>query len=192
MEKIGDKSMGYVYKITYLCYQSKMRILLNNQSLSPNSAIMKYMDEPFYVWADKLLDLLFKEIEEDYYLEFYGRDFEVEVMKKLVQGNAHCLGFLAHKPAIDTPLQERLITLSHLIKKFPSIHPGHTKISVVFVGAKNVIAKYEDLITQLNVRNQYIAIDFPIQHLTEYTLMEDEIPFFIFSSITRFREFMHA
>ena len=176
--------MEYIYSVTYSCYKPRMQILLNGkQSLSASSAVMQYMDEPFYMWADRLVDLLYRELEEDFDLVFTGRQEESAILARQAAAHPHCVHFSARRPAIDEPLQDRMIRLSRFIKQ--NNIPGLmcARVRAVFLGRRETLNELRADIDQLEIRNQYLQVSFETLELNERaSLPDDAVPFYLFDS----------
>ena len=107
---------NYTYFITYSCYTRKMTVLLNGKEpLSRNSAILQYMNEPFYRWCGVLPELLYRELGEDYRVVYTGRQEEAEILKTIFRQYPHCLALEIRDFELQKPLQERMIALSRLM-----------------------------------------------------------------------------
>lgn len=164
----------HTYHVSYSCYQKRMRILLDGKdSLSESSTIRQYMDEPLYCWADKLLPLLYREIEEEYALEFVGRPEESEIIKRIANEYPHCAAFRAEAPIISDSLQKRIISLSSLIKensfqKFPAI-----SVNACFVGTDAILSRHMSYIKNLDIRNQYCVVNFSAKEYGDSSLYRD-------------------
>lgn len=173
--------MEYTYHIIYSCYTRKMQILLNNKDvLSQSSSVIQYMNEPFYVWCEQLLPLLYRELGESFHLIFTGRDEEAEVLRALASGFSFCLSFETRSFGVSVSLQERMIALSRFMKEssIPALPP--VRIQAVFVGSPKVLTRWSPLIDQLEIKNPYCRTEFRkmVWNGTEHLLL-DEIPFFL-------------
>ncbi len=177
--------MEYTYFVSYSCYQSRMRILLNGkESLSASSTMLQYMNEPLYIWANKFLDLLYHEIEENYALIFVGRTEEAEIMSKLAKDYPHCKSFEARKPLIDTPVKDRMIGLSKLIKENTFQAPPTIKMNAFFLSNKELADKWKSYVNELEIRNQYCDVSFSSDIIENYrNAKKDSVVFYIFDSL---------
>jgi len=150
------------------------------------------MSEPFYCWADKLLQLLYSELGEDFTLVFIGRREEAAIISVLAQEFPHCLKCETASPQINMSLQERMVELSRMLKakSIRQIAPMH--IGVSFFIPENEYDSIGRLIDQLEVKNQYCIVDFSkiIQNRLS-TTCGDDVSIFIFDDIDSFRQTQH-
>ncbi|MBQ8435263.1 MAG: hypothetical protein IJX24_04565, partial [Oscillospiraceae bacterium] len=141
------------YHISYSCYSRRMRILLNEKnSISSGSTILQYMNEPFYIWAAKILDLLYREIEDDYQLIFEGRPEEIEIMSHLAQQYSHCISFEARTPIIAASLQNRMIGLSTIMTEDNIAAKDVISIEAFFAVDSNNASHWGGYIDELEIR----------------------------------------
>ena len=172
--------MEYTYHITYSCYTRKMQILLNDKDvLSQSSSVIQYMNEPFYVWCEQILPLLYRELGESFHLIFTGRDEEAEILRSMAAGLPFCLSVETRSFGVLVSLQERMIALSRFMKEsgIPALPP--IRIQAVFVGSPKALNKWAPLIDQLEIKNPYCMTEFRkmVWKGTDQ-LLPDEIPFF--------------
>ena len=158
---------NYTYFITYSCYTRKMTVLLNGrESISRNSAILQYMNEPFYRWCSILPELLYRELGEDYRVVYTGRQEEAEILKTIFRTYPHCLALETQSFQLQKPLQERMIALSRLMKENNLPRLPQRVISAVFTGTKKTLEKWKPLLQELDVKNQYCSV---AVHTAEWT-----------------------
>lgn len=151
--------MNYTYYIIYSCYAGKMTVLLNGKTvLSQNSSILQYMNEPFYRWCNKLPELLYRELGENYRLIFTGRQEEAGILKKIMEDYPHCIHMEIKLFELRQTIQERMIGLSRLIREKNLVCLPPVNIEAVFMGSRSALQKWEGLIRQLEIRNQYCAV----------------------------------
>ncbi len=149
----------YTYFITYSCYTRKMTVLLNGkETLSRNSAILQYMNEPFYRWCGVLPELLYRELGEDYRVVYTGRQEEAEILRTIFSSFSHCLALETRDFELQKPLQERMIALSRLMKEKNLPRLPQRIISAVFTGTKKTLEKWKPLLRELDVKNQYCSV----------------------------------
>ena len=150
---------NYTYFISYSCYMRKMTVLLNDREpLSRNSAILQYMNEPFYRWCSVLPELLYRELGEDYRVVYTGRPEEAEILKIIFGSYPHCLALETRDFELQKPLQERMIALSRLMKEKNLPLLPRRIISTVFTGRKITLDRWKPLLRELDVKNQYCSI----------------------------------
>ena len=177
--------MSHIYSVTYSCYQAKLRILLNGkQCLSSSSTIMQFMNEPIYKWADKLLELLYQEIEEDYELHFTARKEEALILSLQAKQYPHCIRFTAFQPPINSSLQERILGLSRLIKENRLYDLPRANIKAVFVGRDRILSELREDISRLEIKNQFVSVSFVTLHWEQRAeLLEDDLPIYLWDQL---------
>ena len=158
-----------------------MTVLLNHENiLSSSSSVLQYVNEPFYVWSNLILHLLYKEIEEDYILEFYGREEEISALSLIRNEEPHCVEIIGKKFQIDISLQDRIIALNRLIKerKFPVLDV--LQFNAEFIGQREVVDRWKNEIGQLEVRNSFCKVLFEKKDISEYCGHDDALHSIIF------------
>lgn len=167
----------YTYFISYSCYKKEMTVLLNGkQMLSSSSAILQYMNEPFYNWCKVLPELLYRELGEDYSVVYMGRNEESIILQKIFDDYPHCLKMSTQPYLLKQSLQERMIQLSKLIKDNQLTKLPQQVLKVVFLGKKETIQRWEDKIRLIDVKNQYCKVDIEIKEIGE-PISKDAIVF---------------
>lgn len=171
----------YMFLISYSCYTEKMTVLLNGKNMiSQNSALLQYMNEPFYKWCTVLPELLYRELGEDYSVIYQGRDEEAKILSREFDKEPHCIRMETRKYELSKTIQERMIELSKMIKSNHLIRLPGGIIDVVFVGRREMLEKWKHKIEQIDVHNQYCTVKI---HMTEQKdtkhLPVKSVPFFL-------------
>lgn len=107
-------------QMTYNAYEQHLTILIdhNHQAFSRYSTIVQYLDEPFSVWADKIVGLLCAEINESpFILEYTGRAEEAEILSFFAEKCAECVRFEYLPPKVNISQQDRMYQLNQLVKR---------------------------------------------------------------------------
>lgn len=171
--------MHYTYHITYSCYDQTMTILLNGNRISNSSSLLQYMGEPFFVWCEVLPEILSREVGEEFTLIYTGREEEAEVLRQQCRQVQSCIGFQYQKPVLSEPLQNRMKKLCQLITD--SRLPVHQRVlSVAFLGEENVLDKYRDEISGLEVKNLFCRVETrSLEYYRRSDLRKDEIPIYL-------------
>lgn len=173
--------MKYTYHLTYSCYDNQMQILLNgNETIASNSSVLQYMNEPFYEWHDKIFDLLYKELGDNYTVIYTGRPEEAEILKTHVKKNGGCIGLEEKEFSSNQTVQQRIIGLSRLIKQNHLTILPPIQMNAVFLGGEEMIDRYENQIQELEIGNQYCSTSFSVRSLAERkSLKKTDIPFLL-------------
>ena len=77
-------------EIVYNPYRCKTDILIDGKTIANHSKLARYMSEPFSVWCNKILDLVFEETNEEFSLTFISRDLEMEIMEQIANKFEQC------------------------------------------------------------------------------------------------------
>ena len=81
--------MASLVEIQYDPYSPNVSILLNGKRPSDYSQLIQYSDEDLWKWADKILGVLYTELNDDYGLVFVGRDCDAAILQKLCENDPH-------------------------------------------------------------------------------------------------------
>lgn len=93
-------------------------VSIDDKPLSPYSELNNYMKEPFLKWADKLLEAIEREINDDYRLVVIGEEFEAKFLKDMQNDYNSCLSYEIEKFQISYSISERYDMVSQLAIKY--------------------------------------------------------------------------
>ena len=155
-----------------------MRILLNGKPLSQRSAIMQYIGEPMYRWCEKLPQLMYSEIDDMFSVEYCGNIMESVVLDKIFGDYQHCVGFSYIEPVLNMSIQERMIEINNLVISKISQEFAPEAFKANFDGSKNILEKWRDYISEIDIRNRICRIDIDISSSyppkgTKFIIAED-------------------
>lgn len=153
--------MRHQFVLAYSCYENKMKVLLDGKTpLASDSVVLQYTNEPFEQWCDVILDLLYRELFEDYTLVYIGRSEEAEILQRNVEQHQHCQQLIYQGFQCNSSLQERMIALSKILKegKTPRLPP--IQRTIVFCGMQSQLNRLASQIQSLDVSNQYCRLNF--------------------------------
>lgn len=102
--------------IKYNPYRCKTQILINNNPISNHSKLSKYTSEPFNVWCNDILDLVYEETNEEFKLKFISRDLEANIMKDIANNYRFCRDIVIEEPMINYPLSKRVDIIKNICK----------------------------------------------------------------------------
>lgn len=150
--------MTYTYHLIYSCYNNSMQLLLNEKRISQNSSLWRFMGEPFGKWCRQMPGLLARELGEDFYLVYTGREEEAEVLETLARQENRCLGFRYEKPVLVISLAERMKELDQIVQNvgFPVYQRS---IPVVFLGTPEILEIYKNQIAGLKIQNSFCKVE---------------------------------
>lgn len=156
--------MSSIVEMCFNPYLCSTQILINGKPPSDYSSLIQYMTVPLYEWYDRIIDLLYNEINDSFSLLFIGRKFDAEIIRSLVEQSEECVAFSHKEFMVDTPLQKRLVVLNEIIKKNRS-NIEKTKINIDFIITDDFFNTY---IRELDVRNRFCFVEKYIYSINEY------------------------
>lgn len=181
-------------------YENTSRININNRPISPYSEISKYLKEPFYIWCDKVLETLSRELNDEFQLTVVSGKSEELILKGLSEGHEECLSLKRRALPINVPLSERLGILENIMM---NQRLGKNPISIesnVFVyhsiNEKNIRNIFNDRTRDFTFnenKNKYSLNKYPLSdiriNIIEYSLdgfekRTEDANFIIVSSLT--------
>lgn len=158
--------MSNIVEMCFNPYSCSAQILINGKAPSDYSPLIQYMREPFYLWCDKLIDLLYDEINDKFAVIFVGRKFEAEVLKNLSSGSEKCISFTHKEFMVNTPLQKRMILLNEIIKK-SALNINKNQIDVDFIVLDNKFIHY---VNELEISNRFCFVKKHVLSTSEYCM----------------------
>lgn len=100
-------------------------ISLNGSPLPAYSELNNFMQEPFLIWAPKILETIDRELNDEYELTVVSGTFEATVLETLQREHEECIAF--HKESFSLPMNtpERKAVVDDLYRKY--LHKGEEK-----------------------------------------------------------------
>ncbi len=93
-------------------------ISINGNPLPVYSELNNFMQEPFLIWAPKILEAIDRELNDDYQVEVVSAKFEALLLEVFQKGHEECLS-LVQKPFLLTMrVAERKEIVEQLAKKY--------------------------------------------------------------------------
>jgi uncharacterized protein YjdB len=96
-------------------YENTTRFTINNKPVSPYSELANYSKEPFYLWGDKVLDSISRELNDEFELIIVSRNAEADIMKGLSHNHDDCVAVIHKNLVIDTSVSNRFKMLQDII-----------------------------------------------------------------------------
>lgn len=149
--------MASLVEIRYDPYIVNMSILLNGNPPSEYSRLIQYSDEEFWKWENKILNVLYSELNDNYRLIFEGTDFDAAILQKECEKDEHCISFHKRKFEVSDTLQSRMKRLNQLIRKDELTHYQRTIIDAVFYVSPSLDSLLEDIVS-LDVNNLFCSV----------------------------------
>lgn len=147
---------GFV-ELRYDPYIPRLNVLLNGKQPSDFSQIVQYTDEDIWLWCGQLLDGIYSEIRDDFYVEFTGTNCDAEVLRYECSRNPHCLAFKEKTFTIRDSIQKRLGLLNRFIKKNGILNYPKTIIDAYFIVPSNMQHVLEDVMN-IDIGNLFCAV----------------------------------
>lgn len=148
-------------------YLRRVEIQINGDSPSSYSRLNSIMNEPFLFWVNQIILLIHDEINEDEYrLIFESRQEEIEILEKLARDDEKCVSFVKHKLIRNTPLNDRMASLSSLLKEH-NIRASKIEFSTLFIVPDDSEQLKIDL-QEMQVQNSYCRIIPKVVFRSEY------------------------
>ena len=91
---------------------------LDDRPLSPYSELNNYMKEPFLEWADKLLGVAEREINDDYQLVVSGEAFETKMLQDMQSDFDACKSYSVEPYQVNNSVYERYALIRELATKY--------------------------------------------------------------------------
>lgn len=149
--------MPSLVEIQYDPYVPRLNILLNGKQPPDFSPLVQYMDEDIWCCCDQILDAIFSEVRDDYYIEFTGTSEITELLRFACKKNTHCLAFREKSFTINDTLQKRLGKLNQFIKKNAIVNYKKTIVDAFFIVPQRMQAYLDDILS-IDVSNLFCAV----------------------------------
>lgn len=149
--------MPSLVELQYDPYVPRLKFLLNGKQPPDFSQLVQFTDEDIWQWCGSILDAIYSELRDDFYVEFIGTSTDAEIMRYECNQYPHCLGFKEKSFAISDPLQKRLGRLNQFIKKQGILDYQKTIIDSCFIIPQNIQHILED-VTSIDIGNLFCAV----------------------------------
>ena len=149
--------MPSLVELQYDPYVPRLKFLLNGKQPPDFSQLVQFTDEDIWHWCNSILDAIYSEIRDDFYVEFTGTSTDTEIIRFECSQHPHCLGFKEKSFAISDPLQKRLGRLNQFIKKQGILDYQKTIIDSCFIIPQNIKHILED-VTSIDIGNLFCAV----------------------------------
>lgn len=92
-------------------YSDEILSYINGKAVSQYSELNNYVKEPLLLWADKIIDVIDKEINDDFELVVCGEPFVCSFFRDLQKEFESCQRYKTEQYLINTPIDTRIRTL---------------------------------------------------------------------------------
>lgn len=146
--------MAAEVEIKYNPFFPQLVILIDGQQPPEYSRLTQFVDEDIWKWHSKILDVLYSEVREVFFVTFIGLDFDIELMRLECEKNPNCIGFIGKKAIINTPLQKRLVELNKFIKNSSGNKYVRTVLEANFWTSFELQSYLEDILS-IDINNLF-------------------------------------
>lgn len=155
-------------QIIFNPYQQRLRVLIDGATISAYGNLQQYMDEPFVMWCDKIMDGIRDETNgEKFYLTFTGSKEEDLVMRTLASSSDACIKYVYKEPIRNIGTAERMKNLHRLIKKY-NLNGYHKQTgTIVFVLSEEFNHLKDDLLS-MEVKNVFCQFTAQVISMREF------------------------
>ena len=116
----------------YNPFLPQLNVLIDGKQPPEYSRLTQFSNEDIWQWHSEILQVLYSEIRDDFFVVFTGREADADIMCLECEKNEHCLGFTVKQPMVNIPLQKRLGELNQLIKTHGEVRYRGCKNSCVY------------------------------------------------------------
>ncbi len=139
-------------------YQDVNIASLDGLPLSEYSELYNYMTEPFLSWANRLLEVAEREINDDYELIVVAEPFEQLFIKDMQIHFEACISYTAKDFPLATPIEDRYEAIVQLAKKHGvACNTNDGKLNV-YVSEGISVSLDPNFTTQTDIENAFLCI----------------------------------
>lgn len=149
--------MPSLIELQYNPYLPRLNILLNGKQPPDFSQLVQYTDEDIWYWCNCILDSIYSEVRDDFYIEFTGTENDTGIMRYVCSRNSHCLAFREHSFVMNDSLQKRLGSLNQFIKKNDILDYQKTIIAAYFIIPQNMQHLLEEIVS-IDIGNLFCSV----------------------------------
>lgn len=171
-------------EMQYDPYTPRLNILINGKQPPDFSKLIQYTDEDIWHWSEEILDTLYDELRDDFYIEFTGTNIDADILKFFCMNAPHCLVFKEKQFIINNSLQKRLGMLNRFIKKNNILNYPKTIVDAYFAVPQNMQHFLED-ITSIDIGNLYCAVRIETSKCS-FSSFEDRKNVYLFAVVEKF------
>lgn len=140
-------------------YKQVHSFSVDGKAVSPYSELNNFLYEPFLTWADKVFDVIERELNDDYEVTLYAEAFEWMILQCIGEQCRSCTSMERGTFCINLPVEER----RQLLKNICQNHFPEEAASVIAVGYYNdgTITIPEDLVCKFSstdMEHAFVAV----------------------------------
>lgn len=168
--------MAAEVKIQYNPFLPQLMVLIDGKQPDGYSRLTQFADEDIWKWHSEILEVLYSEIRNDFFIIFVGTALDIAIMKSVCERNQHCTGFKAELPVGDISLQKRLGKLNQFIKNNRGmIYRKSILQAHFFIPSK--FKEYAEYIQSIDIGNLFCSTEIRILNETECCFKDDKNSF---------------
>lgn len=116
----------------YTAFSQKAEVSINEEPLSPYSELFSLLIRPFHEIVEDILPIFDKEIFDNYEIDFYGVEFQYELLNSCVEKSEYCKKITYHEMNRTFAIQDCLERLQELCKKYSVAAAEPEKVRVFY------------------------------------------------------------
>lgn len=159
--------MSSLIEIKYVPYIPQLQVIIDGQQAPDFSRLIQYSDEEISQWAFDIMDTIYSEVRNDFFLTFTGTDLDAKIVRFACEKCKNCIGF-KHIPFIITDsLPARMRKLNQLIKKANIVNYKKTILDAIFFVPQVLQNHLEDILS-IDINNLFCAVRVSTIGMQEY------------------------
>lgn len=164
----------------YNPFLPQLNVLIDGKQPPEYSRLTQFSNEDIWQWHSEILQVLYSEIRDDFFVVFTGREADADIMCLECEKNEHCLGFTVKQPMVNIPLQKRLGELNQLIKTHGEVRYQRSIIEADFIIPTDLQFCLDDILS-IDVNNLFCTTRIQTSASGDsYSHLEDDKNRFLF------------
>lgn len=148
--------MAVMITLTYNPYIPQLSVLVNGKEPPEYSRLVQYSDEDIWTWHNEILNVLYSELKDSFYIQFIGTALDAEIMRYHCNLHERCSGFEFVDFVIKDSLQKRLGALNQYLKKNSGVSYSRTILDAMFVLPPDMQMFMED-VASIDINNLFCS-----------------------------------
>lgn len=144
-------------ELQYNPYIPQIQILVDGVPPPEFSRLIQYSDEDIWIWITEIMDTLYLEIRDEFFLSFTGTKQDAEIVQFVCEKNEYCTGFRYKEFPIFDGLTKRMGKLNQLIKKTGTTLYKKSVIDALFFVGTSFQDSLKD-ICSLDINNCFCSV----------------------------------
>lgn len=149
--------MPSLVELKYNPYIPNLNILIDGKQPPDFSRLVQYTDEDICLWYWEIMEAIYSEIRNDFYISFTGTAQDAQILENLCKQYKFCKGFRSNSFVVSELLQARMKRLNQFIKRRGIVVYTKTVIDAVFLLPPQMQKYLEDIVS-LDVNNLFCSV----------------------------------